>query len=109
MIRKARHHLCFLYIFCIFWFFCTGFVEMYSFTEYNDDYILYYYAIMAPLLAISYIVSLCLLFSYMNTEQNPALQPEHGKMAWQAFFYILSLCIFFSDKVYIMISSDDKP
>lgn len=66
---------------------------------------MYYYAIMAPLLAISYIVSLWLLFTYMNTEQNPALQPEHSKMAWQAFYYILSLCIFFSVKVFIVIES----
>ena len=40
-----------------------------------------YYTFLAPVLLIIYIYSLCILFSYMNTEENPALQPEQNKMA----------------------------
>ena len=51
----------------------------------------------------AYIFSLCKLFRYMNTEKNQALRPEYKKMAWQAFYFILSLLVCMSTSLLFLL------
>ena len=84
-INASMRHLCLLNTLAVFIFVLTAVVEILSVMGkygFNEKSILVYMTCVAPLLAIYYIVDLFLLFKYMNTEQNPALQPEHKKMAW---------------------------
>ena len=53
-------------------------------------------------LIVIYSYSLCRLFAYMNTEENPALKPEHNKMAWQSGFFLVSLLIFLTVKLLVL-------
>lgn len=61
-----------------------------------------WYLVLSAGLFGAYGISLYYLFSYMNTEENPALRPEHSKMAWQAAYYMLSLAIFFTVKLLVL-------
>lgn len=88
MKESANNQLCCAYFLSITIFLATIAIEVVASLETltmnvdNSDIVLYYYVVLAPVLAIAYIYSLYLLFRYMNTEENPALQPEHKKMKW---------------------------
>ena len=88
MKESANNQLCCTYFLSITIFLATIAIEVMAslgtIQKVGVDFeiVLYYYVVLAPALAIAYIYSLYLLFRYMNTEENPALQPEHKKMTW---------------------------
>ena len=94
-----------MYAGCIFVFLMTATVEIFAlgWDFVTQETIQVWYCILSSSLFLTYGISLYYLFSYMNTEENPALRPEHSKMAWQAGYYMLSLAIFFSVKLLLLI------
>ena len=85
------------YTLCILCVIITALVEVLSLTEnLTGSTMLLFYISLLPVMFVIYLYSLCVLFRYMNTEQNPALRPEHSKMSWQTFYFCLSLVTFFT-------------
>ena len=106
--RKARKDLCILYTLCIATWLLTILIEILTLTENEENPVLtvlgvqIFYVCLAVGLFVIYSYSLCRLFAYMNTEENPALQPEHNKMAWQSGFFLVSLLIFLTIKLLVL-------
>ena len=74
--RKARKDLCILYTLCIATWLLTILIEILFLTGTFElpVLVLYiFYVCLAVGLFVIYSYSLCRLFAYMNTEENPAL------------------------------------
>lgn len=93
-----------MYAGCLFVFLITATVEIFALlgNDVPQEPIQICYCILSSSLFLTYGISLYYLFRYMNTEENPALRPEHSKMAWQAVYYMLSLAIFFIIKLFLV-------
>ena len=64
-----------------------------------------FFVILTPVVSLGYILSLWHLFSYMNTDEDPALKPEQAKIAWQAAFFLFSTLSFFTVRMLIITES----
>ena len=65
--------------------------------------VLVYYAFLLPVIFGFYIYSIAVLFKTMNHKQNPALLPEYKKMKWQSAYFVLSMSVFYTAHMVILI------
>lgn len=105
--KIAKRNVRVMYAGCLFVFLITATVEIFALMPQvlTQKTIQIWYCILSSSLFLTYGISLYYLFRYMNTEENPALRPEHSKMAWQAVYYMLSLAIFFTIKLFLLMQA----
>ena len=105
MISRAQCRKTFYHVLCILTIVAVVTMEVLCLAEAVDvtwySYCIFY-VVLTPVISVCYVASLCMLFSYMQTELNPALKPEWVKMAWQAANFLLSLFTFFLVRMLIV-------